>query len=679
MPLADLVAFPLYPINPDSTCGCGAKTCQSAGKHPIGLWGQVQRGDPLPELDARQGYGIRTGAAPQGSGVFVVDCDSPEALGRFLALGDVPDTYTVRTGRAEGGFHLYFRAPADFRVKQSTSALAPKVDIKGEGGFVVGPGSLHVSGNKYEVVNERPPADAPAWLVDWLRQRPWTTEYAQPHEDDVPPGPERERRKERFAKYLQTAPPSIQGQAGDVALYKVVLHGAHDLRLPDADILALVREHFDPRCEPPWGDMLAERVLHKCASAKHDATRPRCEPVPADLEEFLLGSGVALKSPALSDLAPPGHFSATIKRGADWAEPYVRPPYLLEGLIPRETSTIFFAEGGSVKSWTAFALAISVATGTAWLGRYVVAPGKVLVLDYEDGWAEFRRRKEILTQKRPDVDLTNLEYLYAGPNIADVELWKWLARQGYALVVIDALNAAMPSNADENDQRFAEGLKLAGGYVEVTGSNVLTVHHANKQGGIRGSSTIRDQCDVVFRFEAISETETEEDTIKRMRMICDKPGPQRRPSAVNVEMSNAGLSTFEDEAHTAGVEAATPQDVGAAILLTIENHEVSGYRELVSLSGLSERAVKARLPIMIERGDVIKGGPKKRFYLGDDDSQRGRLTAWVRGAGRRARTVDDVVRGAAVTSMQVHAALDVGVLVWSSSGKSDRWLMAVDR
>lgn len=102
-----------------------------------------------------------------------------------------------------------------------------------------------------------------------------------------------------FAEHLKNAPPSIAGAGGDHALWQVVQHGAYDLALPIADILELVAEHFDPRCSPPWGEELAERVTHKATSAKASSTRPRCVPLPADLAEIF-----AAKAPPESGVRP---------------------------------------------------------------------------------------------------------------------------------------------------------------------------------------------------------------------------------------------------------------------------------------------------------------------------------------------------------------------------------------
>ncbi|MCP5115139.1 MAG: bifunctional DNA primase/polymerase, partial [bacterium] len=80
--------------------------------------------------------------------------------------GELPKTFTVRTGG--GGWHYYFLHPGG-KVKSVNGKIAPGIDIKADGGYVVGPGSIHQSGLLYlhvadsEVKKNSP---LPAWIVE---------------------------------------------------------------------------------------------------------------------------------------------------------------------------------------------------------------------------------------------------------------------------------------------------------------------------------------------------------------------------------------------------------------------------------------------------------------------------------------------------------------------------------
>jgi hypothetical protein len=77
--------------------------------------------------------------------------------------GPLPETVEARTGG--GGRHLYFRHPGE--MVQDRVGLAPGIDLRGDGGYVVAPPSVHASGESYrwtrspEVFHLEP---LPAWL-----------------------------------------------------------------------------------------------------------------------------------------------------------------------------------------------------------------------------------------------------------------------------------------------------------------------------------------------------------------------------------------------------------------------------------------------------------------------------------------------------------------------------------
>jgi hypothetical protein len=102
-----------------------------------------------------------------GSGLVVIDVDEGgEATLHALesTLGELPKTRRVVT--AHGGEHRYFRVPQDVEIPNSVRrVLGPGLDVRGDGGQVVGPGSV-VDGNPYVVTVHDTEADLPAaWLA----------------------------------------------------------------------------------------------------------------------------------------------------------------------------------------------------------------------------------------------------------------------------------------------------------------------------------------------------------------------------------------------------------------------------------------------------------------------------------------------------------------------------------
>jgi hypothetical protein len=82
--------------------------------------------------------------------------------------GSLPATVECRTGG--GGRHLYFTHPGG--LIRNKVGLVSGVDLRGDGGYVVAPPSLHESGLRYEWVEDRGPGSiATAPLPDWVRRQ----------------------------------------------------------------------------------------------------------------------------------------------------------------------------------------------------------------------------------------------------------------------------------------------------------------------------------------------------------------------------------------------------------------------------------------------------------------------------------------------------------------------------
>lgn len=226
------------------------------------------------------GYGIQTG---HFNGFFVIDLDVSgtkngiEALLELAAGRPIPDTSSVLT--PSGGVHLYFRLPPDVHVSCSRGVLAPGVDIRGEGGYVVGPGSPHKTGGVYQE-ESAPLADPPAWLLELVAKKaeppkPLETE----HRTIDPESPEGLRAVAWAKVYLASAEPSIEGQGGSDRLFAACCRLMYSA-LPLETLRALVEEIYNPRCEPPWSE---QEIDHKLVDADRRFTEPRGLPS----EDFL--------------------------------------------------------------------------------------------------------------------------------------------------------------------------------------------------------------------------------------------------------------------------------------------------------------------------------------------------------------------------------------------------------
>jgi putative DNA primase/helicase len=104
------------------------------------------------EQHPNHNYGIATGAP---SGIFALDIDGPQGEASLLRLcaqhGLLLPTVVVITAN---GRHLYFNTNG-LLVGNSVGKLGPGIDVRGDGGYVVGAGSVHPSGHVYRYANEQ--------------------------------------------------------------------------------------------------------------------------------------------------------------------------------------------------------------------------------------------------------------------------------------------------------------------------------------------------------------------------------------------------------------------------------------------------------------------------------------------------------------------------------------------
>jgi hypothetical protein len=168
--------FPLH-TSKESLCSCGNSNCSSVAKHPrIRDW---QHEATIDEKKIKNWWrlwpdtniGIATGKI---SGIFVLDID-PRHGGKesfqYLVknFGVFPKTITSNTGG--GGFHLLFKQPNESIPNKAN--LFQGVDVRGDGGYIVAPPSIHQTGSPYSWTNSLETSsllDAPEWLIRQIKK-----------------------------------------------------------------------------------------------------------------------------------------------------------------------------------------------------------------------------------------------------------------------------------------------------------------------------------------------------------------------------------------------------------------------------------------------------------------------------------------------------------------------------
>jgi hypothetical protein len=209
------------------------------GKVPALAWKPYQSRRPT-EAEIRtwfateQNLAVLTGSL---SGVVVVDADSDVAL-RWCHRNLPWTPWQVRTTK---GFHLYYQHPGTpVRNKARIRTLEGKLalDTRGDGGYVIGPGSLHASGRWY--------AEAGDWEVDRLGLPVFNPECIKPPEPPRAAEPKGRRPTgdviERARRYLAAIPVPVIGCGSDVATLSAACRVRRGFDLSPADAEALLWE-----------------------------------------------------------------------------------------------------------------------------------------------------------------------------------------------------------------------------------------------------------------------------------------------------------------------------------------------------------------------------------------------------------------------------------------------------
>ena len=321
------------------------------------------------ELHPNANIAIRT-----GEGLVVVDVDMSE-VPSFI---DLPDTLRVKTGK---GYHFYYYTEG--KVKNGVNVYHDGVkvsglDIRGDGGYVIAPGSTHPNGSIYywESSPHDPLGPFHAGPTDVLEPISLTEKPAWLDEASKPVVEERTMRPvEATSENAAWAPAGKGGRDhGAVRLGSfLVKQGLTNQRSIANSILG-----WNDRSDQPMGTLVDDPddvdawAMTKAMSALKLAT----------------GNGGRKLSPVTT---------------TDLLELAINREWIVEGGILTERSkTILYGAPGTGKTYLAMQLASCIASGIPFLGYYhIPRPRKVLYLSGENKLDDIKGRIIAADQEYP--------------------------------------------------------------------------------------------------------------------------------------------------------------------------------------------------------------------------------------------------------------------------------------
>ncbi len=263
-----LLVLPLHTPGKDGKCSCGLADCEKSGKHPRYHAKDLAHGLNNASRDPSQirkwwrrwpdaNIGIRTGEI---SGIVVLDIDPPngeESLEDLIRThGKIADTWESFTGR---GRHLWYKHPRGLKIPSRNGFIAPNIDVKADGGYVISPPSVHYSGKQYEWELSGHPdntalSEAPQWLIDLVveKEKPSATTRSERtgRKKATVKGQETARWKHPVVKYKIPIGESIPKGKRETTIfaYATTLRDRNFLKTTALAILLAIN---DRNCKPP--------------------------------------------------------------------------------------------------------------------------------------------------------------------------------------------------------------------------------------------------------------------------------------------------------------------------------------------------------------------------------------------------------------------------------------------
>lgn len=449
-----------------------------------------------------------------GNGMLVIDVDvkggrsGDESLALLDALGLDGDSFRVST--PSGGTHIYLNTELEHGQRVDTVDGFPGIDIRCDGGYVVGPGS-EVDGKTYSITNDVPLVSAP-WFDEILLKgngaRAAKTETPLIELDQ-------QANIDRAREYLlNRAPEAIEGAGGDDTTYRVATR-CRDYGLSEGVTLDLMLEHWnEQKASPPWmPDELEAKVSNafQYASGSWGGQTAEAEfgALDIDVGESPMKSEVEI--PAAEAPAHRKRRLAAVRCGdaleAALAE---SPPPLIDGLLDLGTFAVIYGPPNSGKTFAALDMCAAVATGRPWIGRKV-DKGPVLYVFAEGGRRIIDRlaalqKMERLPTGAPFFRISSAVNLYSKEDVAAI-IAEASAISGEGaplrLIVLDTLARVMQGGDENSGQDMAAAVAAVDRIREATGATVLVVHHTGKDAsrGMRGHSALLAAIDTEIVLE----------------------------------------------------------------------------------------------------------------------------------------------------------------------------------
>jgi hypothetical protein len=609
-------------------CSCGKTDCKSPAKHPIGSL--VPRGLTDASTNPQRitawwakipqaNIGICTGP------LVVIDADARHnGLGSLSGL-NLPLTLTIETGN---GLHLWFRS--NHKIKNSAGKLGAGIDVRGEGGYVVAPPSVHFSGKVYKFSNYEPIVEYPSTLIPQpvLQPTPLQPKPSVPDQkpDDI---------ILTDADILgQSAPSGGRNSFLTSFAGKLRSFGLGETEI-ESSLLAINQQ----RCKPPLADSEVRRIAKSVGRYSPSAAAQIDQQV-ADHPQPQAQAQAAQGSPPGQPKAPANTLSGVMKLEQLLLTIYGEQEPILNALYKGDWG-IVAALPNLGKSTFMLNLSIALAAGRPFLPftPEKVKPRKVLYLDYEA--SEFRLQKQLYKMldwfmpHERELCGENLHFVLH-PQVNNLPLLltergsmkalnDYIKQHSIDLVIIDTLAQATWLNDENNNSEVQRKVVMPMSQLAFhTNTAVLLIHHEGKGSEHEGENFLQFRTRGASALVAgaryqITMMPTDKKSRKNVEFHCSKDkGEKFEPVTMTINPESRWFEIVEPEV------APPKMSIEDVIVETLEahTHELSlGDLESLIL-GTPKKTIKNKLTELVRSKRVIrtKHGCYRSAWTGDDGS-----------------------------------------------------------
>ena len=445
------------------------------------------------------------------AGLAAIDLDGLEGVADWndlahehlwsMATDTTKPTYCVKT--PSGGYHLYF--DGTFRTTQH--ALAPHVDTRGPGSYVLAPPS-HVmteAGERctgdYVLVDGRDPVKVPEWLAQVLEPRQ-AQALAPPGSGSLIDSPASIARAK--AHMARVDPPDPGDRNNSVFRIACTLG---DLGVSEEAATELMEDWYGQAL----ADNFTEEEAHAAiASAFEHRTNELAAHAVQPASVALAEAARAWSGDGGNNRAKTAVLSRFHAENWDEQDSGAEPAWLLSGLIPERSSILVIAPPKGGKSWFLLDVALSIAAGVPWAGIAPARSAKVLYVAGEKR-VDLKRRRARAWALGHQIDRVDNFYVMPPPLLSmPGEAEEWFAEvarvcdgEPPALIIFDTAARVMVGMEENSAKDVGLFARFVQATIERFKCAVAVAHHQGKDAakGARGSSAFLGNFDTIIETE----------------------------------------------------------------------------------------------------------------------------------------------------------------------------------